>query len=93
MYYVYIITNRKDGTLYTGFTDDIVRRIREHKNKSCRGFAQKYNLTKLVYFEEHEDSYSAFRKERQMKKWKRQWKINLIEKENPEWNDLAKDWD
>ena len=92
-YYVYILTNKKEGTLYIGFTDDLERRMREHKLKEVKGFTQKYNLDKLVYFEIFEDSYNAFERERRVKVWKRQWKINLIEEKNKEWNDLAKDWD
>jgi putative endonuclease len=91
-YYVYIITNKKNGTLYIGFTDDIHRRIYEHKNKLSDGFSKKYGLDKLVYFEEHENSSSSFKKERQMKKWRRAWKIKLIEEQNPNWKDLAEDW-
>ena len=92
-YYVYIITNKTNGTLYTGFTDDLNRRIREYKSGVCKGFAYKYNLTKLVYFEEFQNSSEAFIRERQMKKWKREWKINRIEEMNPDWHDLAEDWE
>jgi putative endonuclease len=92
-YYVYIITNKPNGTLYIGFTDDLNRRIREHKSGVCKGFAYKYNLAQLVYFEEYQSSSQAFIRERQMKKWKREWKINRIVEMNPDWNDLAKDWD
>ena len=91
-YYVYILTNKKDGVLYIGFTDDLERRIREHKLKEVKGFTQKYNLDQLIYFEEYDNSYKAFERERRLKVWKRQWKINLIEKENSNWVDLAKDW-
>ena len=92
-YFVYILTNKPSGTLYIGFTDDLARRIREHKSRTCKGFAYKYNLTKLVYFEEYQTNTEAFIRERQMKKWNRSWKIELIEKNNPDWNDLAKNWD
>ena len=91
-YYVYIITNRKDGTLYIDVTSDLLRRIHEHKNKLIEGFSKKYNLTKLVYYEETNDVTIAIRREKQMKKWYRKWKIELIEKENPEWIDLALEW-
>ena len=91
-YYVYILTNKKDGVLYIGFTDDLERRIREHKLKEVKGFTQKYNLDQLVYFEEYDNSYKAFERERRLKVWKRQWKIDLIENENLNWSDLAKDW-
>ena len=93
LFYVYILASKRNGTLYIGFTDDLERRIREHKEKSVSGFTAKYNVTKLVYFEKFEYSYDAFERERRMKKWKRAWKLKLIEKDNPEWNDLAKDWE
>lgn len=73
-------------------TNDLERRIQEHKFKQVNGFSKRYGLDKLVYYETFEDSYSAFVKERQMKKWKRAWKIRLIEDENPEWKDIARDW-
>ena len=92
-YYVYILSNKKEGVLYIGFTDDLERRMREHKLKEVTGFAQRYNLDKLMYFEIFENSYSAFERERRMKVWKRQWKIDLIEEKNRDWNDLAKAWD
>ncbi|WP_321286528.1 GIY-YIG nuclease family protein [uncultured Sunxiuqinia sp.] len=91
-YYVYILTNKPDGVLYIGFTNYLERRIKEHKTKQVKGFTYKYNLSKLVYFEEFENSFEAFQRERQMKKWKRQWKLNLINEMNPEWKDLSKDW-
>ena len=91
-FYVYIITNKPNGVLYIGFTNDLSRRILEHKRKQTKGFSSKYNLSKLVYWEEFETSYEAFMRERQMKKWKRIWKIELIEKDNPEWKDLAAEW-
>ena len=91
-YYVYILSNKKEGTLYIGFTDDLERRMREHKLKEVKGFTQKFNLDKLVYFEIFVKSYSAFERERRMKTWKRQWKIDLIEEKNKDWNDLAKGW-
>ena len=81
-----------DGVLYIGFTNYLERRIKEHKTKQVKGFTYKYNLSKLVYFEEFENSFEAFQRERQMKKWKRQWKLNLINEMNPEWKDLSKDW-
>ena len=92
-YYVYILSNKKNGTLYIGMTDDLERRIREHKQKIVKGFTQKYNIDKLMYFETFKSSYDAFKRERQMKKWLRQWKLNVIEKDNPNWLDLSKDWD
>jgi putative endonuclease len=88
-YYVYILTNKKYGTLYIGFTDNLKRRIKEHKNKSYEGFTAKYNLDKLMYYEILLSADEAKRREQQLKKWNRQWKIELIEKNNPEWNDLS----
>lgn len=86
--YVYILSNKKNGTLYIGVTSDLVRRIYQHKQKMHDGFAAKYDLTKLVYYEYHEDMYEAITREKQLKKWNRQWKIKLIESMNPQWNDL-----
>ncbi len=77
---------------YVGFTNYLERRIKEHKTKQVKGFTYNYNLSKLVYFEEFENSFEAFQRERQMKKRKRQWKLNLINEMNPEWKDLSKDW-
>ncbi|WP_435254671.1 GIY-YIG nuclease family protein [Tenacibaculum sp. A30] len=91
-YYIYIITNKKDGVLYIGVTNNLERRIFEHKNKLIKGFSSKYNLDKLIYFEEHQFIEEAIKREKNMKKWKREWKINLVIKENPNWDDLAKNW-
>jgi len=85
---VYILTNKKDGTLYNGVTSDLVKRIHEHKNHVISGFTGKYNLRSLVYFEMHNDMISAITREKQLKKWNRQWKIELIEEQNPVWKDL-----
>lgn len=92
MYYIYILASKRNGTIYIGATDDIERRVLEHKNKIFRGFTEKYNVTILVYFEKYETQDEAFTRERQMKKWNRAWKLELIEKENPQWLDLSKDW-
>ena len=92
-YYVYILTSKKNSVLYIGFTNDLSRRMKEHKSKVIKGFTSKYNVEKLVYFEEYGNSNDAFLRERQLKKWKRLWKIELFEKENPEWNDLSIDWE
>ena len=73
-------------------TNELERRIAEHKTKQVKGFTYKYNVDKLVYFEEFETYVEAFQRERQMKKWKREWKVELIEKSNSEWRDLASDW-
>jgi putative endonuclease len=87
-YYVYILTNNSK-TLYTGVTNNLPRRIYEHKNKLVEGFTKKYNLTKLVYYEISEDVRSAIAREKQIKGWLRSKKINLIESTNPEWKDLS----
>jgi len=88
IFYVYILSNKKRGTLYIGVTSNLLNRISQHKSKSIEGFTNKYNTKKLVYYEFFEDSYSAISREKQLKNWHRDWKINLIEKENPDWNDL-----
>jgi putative endonuclease len=86
--YIYILTNKKNGVLYIGVTSDLIKRIYEHKSGFVEGFTKKYNLYKLVYYEVHDDIVMAITREKQMKKWNRQWKIELIEKMNPEWRDL-----
>ena len=91
-YYVYILTNRKQGVLYTGVTNNLERRIHEHKNKLILGFASKYNLTRLVYFEGTADINAAIAREKQIKGWLRKKKIALIESRNPGWQDLSKEW-
>ena len=91
-YYVYILSNKKNGTLYIGMTNDLERRVLEHKTKAIKGFTKRYGLDKLVFFENYQDVNDAIKIEKRMKKWKRQWKINAIEEKNPEWKDLAKDW-
>lgn len=91
-YYVYILASKKNGTLYTGVTNDLERRIYEHKNNIIKGFTKKYNVHKLVYFEETNDVNEALLLEKRIKKWYRAWKIELIEMDNPHWKDLAKDW-
>jgi putative endonuclease len=90
-YYVYIITNKYNKVFYIGVTNDLVRRIFEHKNKLAEGFSKKYNLTKLVYYETTPDVKSAISKEKQLKNWHRDWKINLINSVNPQWRDLGED--
>jgi putative endonuclease len=87
-YYVYIMTNHSK-TLYTGMTNDLTRRVYEHKEKLIPGFTQKYNITKLVYFEETSDVHEAIAREKQIKGWLREKKIALIESINPEWKDLS----
>ena len=89
MFYVYIITNKPNGTLYIGQTDDLVKRMWAHKNKTRDGFAKRYNLTQLVWVENFETRQDAFATERRMKKWNRDWKIKTIEERNPDWKDLT----
>jgi putative endonuclease len=91
-YFVYIITNKRNGVLYTGITNDIERRTYEHKHKTNRGFASKYNCTHLVYYEDTNDVSSAIAREKQIKGWLRLKKITLINSMNPEWNDLSDGW-
>lgn len=87
-YYVYILTNKKNGALYIGVTSNLIKRIQEHRNKTVKGFTEKYNIHQLVHYEQTEDINSVLTREKALKKWNRQWKINLIEKENPNWEDL-----
>lgn len=91
-YFVYIVTNYTRTTLYIGVTNDLERRIWEHKNKECEGFMEKYNCDRLVYFEETNDITTAIQREKNIKKWKREWKENIIKEMNPKWADLANDW-
>jgi putative endonuclease len=90
-FYVYILASQRNGTLYTGYTDDLYRRIDEHRAHSLSKFTAKYDVTKLVFFETHETREAAFERERRIKKWRRQWKIELIERFNPGWRDLFED--
>ena len=87
-YYVYILASKRNGTLYIGVTADLIRRIYEHKNKFGEGFTQKYNVHDLVYYEVTESVEGAIAREKQLKKWNREWKVRLIEKGNPDWKDL-----
>ena len=102
-FFTYIVASRRNGTLYTGSTDDLLKRVAQHRDKTFAGFTAKYDVHMLVWFEVHETGEAAFRRERQIKKWNRSWKLQLIEKQNPEWRDLfdsvrlgdlkdAKDW-
>jgi putative endonuclease len=90
-YYVYIMTN-KSRTLYTGVTNNLERRVDEHKSKTIPGFTARYNITQLVYYEEGDDVNVAIAREKQIKGWLRAKKIALIESINPEWHDLSEDW-
>lgn len=88
MFYIYILASKKNGTLYIGVTNDLIRRVWEHKNNVVQGFTKKYSVHTLVYYECVENSSSAIEREKQLKKWNRYWKIKLIEEKNSDWNDL-----
>ena len=88
-FYVYILATRKDGPIYTGITNDLPRRVYEHKTHAIKGFTARYNVDRLVYFEVFDDPTSASAREKQLKKWRRDWKIELIESQNPGWVDLS----
>ena len=90
-YFVYILTNKSNKVLYIGVTNNLECRMYEHKNKLVKGFTEKYNLTKLVYYEVTSDIISAIKREKQLKNWHRDWKIKLINDFNPEWKDLFED--
>ena len=83
-----MLASQPNGTLYTGVTNDLVRRVWEHRNDTIDGFTKQYGVHRLVYYELHTSMIEAIRREKQIKKWRRAWKIELIEKENPEWRDL-----
>ena len=86
--YVYIMSNKNNNVLYIGVTNDLIRRIYEHKNKILKGFTSKYNVEKLVYYECFEDELLAIQREKNLKNWHKEWKENLIRQMNPEWKDL-----
>jgi putative endonuclease len=86
--YVYMLANRRDGTLYVGVTSDLIRRVYQHKTGEVEGFTKRYRVDRLVYFEPCEDIQAAIAREKHIKKWNRSWKIELIEKHNPDWSDL-----
>ncbi len=87
-YYVYILASQKNGTLYTGVTNNLTKRIFQHKNSNVSSFTEKYSVKFLVYFEIHKNIVTAIQREKRIKKWNRQWKIELIQKNNPNWQDL-----
>jgi len=87
-YFVYMLASRKNSTLYIGVTNNLLNRVHQHKTNLVEGFTEKYGVHRLVYFEQYGDIRDAINREKRMKRWKRQWKINLIEKDNPEWKDL-----
>ena len=87
-FFTYIVASRWNGTLYTGSTDNLAQRVSEHQEKQRRSFTARYEVAMLVWYETHETRHGAFRRERQIKEWRRVWKLELIEKHNPAWNDL-----
>lgn len=90
-YWMYILASNPRGTLYVGVTNDLVRRVAEHREGLVPGFTKTYNVKMLVYFEEHESVLEAIKREKQVKRWARSWKIDLIRRNNPEWRDLFAD--
>jgi putative endonuclease len=89
MYYVYLLASRKHGTLYLGVTRDLIRRVYQHKAKAAPSFTARYGVDRLVWFECYDDVMSAIAREKEIKKWRRAWKVRLIEENNPEWLDLS----
>jgi putative endonuclease len=90
-YYVYILASKRNGTLYIGVTNDLIRRVAEHKSGQYDGFTKKYGVNTLVFYEDTNDIEVAIIREKQLKKWKRAWKLRLIEENNPAWRDLYAD--
>ncbi len=90
-FYVYILASERNGTLYLGVSSDLVKRIWEHREGLFEGFTKKYGIKHLVWFEVHAEAMSAITREKQLKKWNRDWKINMIQQENPDWRDLYED--
>jgi len=88
-YFVYILASQRNGTLYTGITNNLARRVDEHRSKSYSSFTTKYGVTELVYFEAYQLADEAIRREKDIKAWKRLWKLQLIENNNPDWKDLS----
>lgn len=87
-YYVYILAKARNSTFYIGFTENLVKRVHKHKNELADGFTKKYGIKTLVYYEVHSDYEEALKREKQLKKWERPWKMRIIEELNPEWQDL-----
>ena len=87
-YYVYIMSNEPYGTLYVGMTNDLIGRVWEHRSKAVKGFTQHFGLDRLVWYEVHEDPYEAITREKRIKNWNRDWKVNLVQRVNPHWDDL-----
>ncbi|TSA33713.1 MAG: GIY-YIG nuclease family protein [Porphyromonadaceae bacterium] len=91
LFFIYIMANKHNNVLYVGVTNDIVRRVNEHREHLIQGFTSKYNVSKLVYYESFDFIDEAIKREKQLKEWKREWKENLIKRNNPEWKDLSED--
>ena len=87
-YWVYILASQRNGTLYIGVTSDLIRRVGQHREGQIEGFTKRYGLKRLVWFERHDNIVTAIRREKSLKKYRREWKVNLIERENPQWADL-----
>jgi putative endonuclease len=87
-FWVYILGSKRGGTLYVGVTNDLVRRVYEHRNELVPGFTKRYGVKQLVYFEQHDTAYAAIQREKNIKHWSREWKIDLIVSMNPDWRDL-----
>ncbi len=87
-FYVYILSNKRNGTLYVGVTSDLLKRVYEHKSDLVDGFSKKYGIHNLVWYEQHKTAESAISREKQIKKWNRKWKLELIDRNNPFWEDL-----
>ena len=87
-YFVYIMASKKNGTLYVGVTNDLIRRVFEHREGTVAGFTNRYDIKDLVYFEEHDEPRNAIQREKNIKHWSRAWKLALIERQNPDWQDL-----
>lgn len=92
IYYLYILASKRNGTLYTGMTSNPTNRVLQHKLGYFSGFTKKYKIFKLVFYEETNDVYAVLLREKQIKKWNRVWKIKLVNENNPNWDDLSKDW-
>jgi len=90
-YYVYIMATKRNGTLYVGVTNELARRVDEHRRGMVSGFTKRYGVHRFVYYEEHRDVKEAIEREKRIKKWRRAWKMNLIEDMNPQWRDLSAD--
>ena len=90
-YWVYMLASKRNGTLYVGITNDLIKRVWQHKNDLADGFTKKYQCHHLVYFEQSNDALAAIKREKQLKRWQRKWKLQLIEQSNPDWKDLYTD--